>query len=87
MKNFRFRYRQLGGHVHVRIFSGRARHMTHARLGELVFDESEWLLFVGCLKAHGDVSVEVVHEDEPLPTGQLAIERIRDAAKALEPSP
>jgi hypothetical protein len=41
--------------------------MTHAKLGHLGFDEDEWPLFTGCLKPHGDVSVQVVHEDEPQP--------------------
>lgn len=76
MRNFRLRYQIAGGHVHVRVFSGRTRHFTHAKLGDLVFDVDEWPLFVGCLKAHGDVSVEVVHEDEPVPDGQPAPERI-----------
>jgi hypothetical protein len=70
MKNFRLCYRQLGGHVHVRVFSGSASRMTHA--GDLVFDEHEWPMFVGCLKAHDDTNIEVVHEDEPLPDGQSA---------------
>jgi len=70
MKNFRLRYRILGGHVHVRVFSSRASHMTHSKLGDLVFDLDEWPLFVGCLNPHGNVNVEVVPEDEPLPSGE-----------------
>jgi hypothetical protein len=58
MKNFRVRYHQEGGHVHVRVFSAKARHKTHAKLGDLCYDADEW--FVGCLKAHGDVSFGVV---------------------------
>ena len=61
--HFRFRYRIEGGHVHVRVFSGRDRHMTHGKNGDLVFALDEWPAFLGQC-----ASVEVVHEDDPLPS-------------------
>ncbi len=38
----RFRFQKLGGHYHVRVFTGKAKNMTFARCGELVFSEDEW---------------------------------------------
>ena len=39
---FRIRYKKLGGHYHCRMFSAKAKDMTFAKLGEVVFDESEF---------------------------------------------
>jgi hypothetical protein len=61
--HFRFRYRQLGGHVHVRLFTGEARERTHDHNGTLAFREDEWRIFVGL---HQGDAFEFVHEDEPL---------------------
>lgn len=66
--NFRLRYRVQGGHVHVRLFSGRAREMTHAKCGDLTFRVDEWQPFLACLRCCM-YHVEVVHEDELLPMG------------------
>lgn len=38
----RIYYRQLGGHVHCRVFTGVAKNMTFAKSGDLVFSEGEW---------------------------------------------
>ncbi len=38
----RFRYKKLGGHYHVRVFTSKAMNMTFARCGELTFSEEEW---------------------------------------------
>jgi hypothetical protein len=65
--NFRLRYWLAGGHVHVRLFSGKARNMTHAKCGDLVFRFDEWPSFLACLYCGGNSHVEVVHEDEELP--------------------
>lgn len=35
-------YKKLGGHFHVRCFTGKAKNMTFASNGKLVFDEAEW---------------------------------------------
>ena len=66
--NFRFRWKQEGGHVHVRVFVGRSRNMTHAKSGDLVFSEQEWTWLSEFLRASQETwsGIEVVHEDEPL---------------------
>lgn len=38
----RIRYRQLGGHVHCRVFTGRGEGFAWAKAGDLVFDETAW---------------------------------------------
>ena len=38
----RLRYRQLGGHIHCRVFTAKAPHLTFAKVGDLIFDEREW---------------------------------------------
>jgi hypothetical protein len=40
--HLRLRVKKLGGHYHCRLFSGASATATHARNGELVFDEKEW---------------------------------------------
>lgn len=38
----RLRYRQLGGHVHCRVFTAPFIDHTFAKVGDLIFDEREW---------------------------------------------
>ena len=38
----RIRYKKLGGHYHCRVFTAKAKNMTFAKSGDLVFDEAEW---------------------------------------------
>jgi hypothetical protein len=38
----RIRYKKLGGHIHCRLFTSKAKNLTFGRCGELVFDEQEW---------------------------------------------
>ena len=38
----RIRYRLLGGHVHCRVFTGKAKNMTFAKVGDLIFSQDEW---------------------------------------------
>ena len=38
----RIRYKQLGGHIHCRVFTAKAKNMTFAKVGDLIFSESEW---------------------------------------------
>ena len=33
---------QEGGHIHCRLFSAERKELTHAKNGDLVFDEREW---------------------------------------------
>ena len=42
MTNLRMYFRQLGGHVHVRVFSGKHVTLTHAKNGDLTFSKDEW---------------------------------------------
>ena len=41
MNVFRIRYRKLGGHVHMRMFSAAQPNFTFAKLGDLVCREDE----------------------------------------------
>jgi hypothetical protein len=36
------RYRQMGGHVHCKVYTAPDKDRTFALCGELVFDEREW---------------------------------------------
>ena len=38
----RMRYVIVGGHVHCRLFTAKARNMTFAKCGDLVFSLDEW---------------------------------------------
>ncbi len=38
----RWYYRQLGGHIHVRVFTGKAKNMTFAKCGDLTLSIKEW---------------------------------------------
>lgn len=40
--NLRLYYQTLGGHVHVRVFSGKSKELTHGKNGDLVFSVEEW---------------------------------------------
>ncbi len=40
--HLRVYYRQVGGHVHCRVFSGPSKEKTHAKNGDLTFSEAEW---------------------------------------------
>lgn len=57
--NIRIRYRKVGGHFHCRVFTAKAKNMTFARCGELVFNEAEWLDLRDMLNS----AVEFVPED------------------------
>lgn len=39
--DLKYKWRKLGGHVHVRVFTG-VPGFTYAKAGDLVFDEKEW---------------------------------------------
>lgn len=38
----KFYFKLLGGHYHVRVFTGESDNMTFASCGQLTFDEREW---------------------------------------------
>ena len=42
MRTFRVRYKQLGGHIHCRVFSAENPFGTFAKLGDLTMDERDW---------------------------------------------
>ena len=42
MTSLRVYYKVLGGHVHCRVFSGKAPDLTHAKNGDLAFSVEEW---------------------------------------------
>jgi len=42
MTSLRVYYKILGGHVHCRVFSGKAPDLTHGKNGDLTFSVEEW---------------------------------------------
>ena len=42
MTYIRIRWKQLGGHIHCRVFTSQNYEGTFANCGTLVFDEREW---------------------------------------------
>lgn len=63
---FRFRYEELGGHTHVRVFAG-ANKAALAKCGDLVFRNDEWSDLVGLIY-HSELTpfgkIEIMKEDE-----------------------
>ena len=69
MTHFRLRWRKLGGHIHVRVFSSEfGADTTHGKNGDLVFREQEWQDLVVLLGrgAMGDKesTVDLIHEHD-----------------------
>jgi hypothetical protein len=56
--HLRLYYRQLGGHVHCRLFSAPQKGVTHAKNGDLVFDEVEWPAVCEAFSRIADVKPE-----------------------------
>lgn len=48
---FRTHPQKIGGHVHVRVFSAPAPHLTYASIGVLVMDDDDYREFVKAFKA------------------------------------
>ena len=57
----RWYWRRLGGHIHVRVFTGVAKNLTFAKCGDLVFDEREWPRVQTILTS----AIEFIHEEAP----------------------
>lgn len=57
----RLRYKQLGGHIHCRMFTAQIYDGTWAKNGDLVFDEKEWPDVQGKLARVGEVLPEAHH--------------------------
>lgn len=57
----RIRYKQLGAHVHCRVFTARGPNQTFAKSGELVFREDEWADVMALFECGG---AEVLREEE-----------------------
>jgi len=55
---FRLYFKQLGGHVHCRLFTAPAIHLTFAKCGDLVFRENEWLAARSAFESIGEVLAE-----------------------------
>jgi hypothetical protein len=65
MTILRFRFQQLGGHVHVRVFTATMFDGTFAKVGDLVFSEQEWPTVMNRLVSGGyELIVQFKHEDE-----------------------
>jgi len=50
MTHFRIRYKQLGGHVHCRLFAGSRQNVTHGKCGDLVMSDDEFADFRDLVK-------------------------------------
>jgi hypothetical protein len=58
---FRMRFKQLGGHIHVRVFES-SNGVTWAKNGELVFDEQSWPAWRSKMDS---LRITVLPEEEP----------------------
>lgn len=57
----RIRYKQLGGHIHCRVFTAKAKNMTFQKHGELVFSVGlQWDMFRDMMHS----AVEFVPEED-----------------------
>ena len=54
---FRVRWRLLGGHYHVRIFSGQHPDGSFTMLGKLILDENDWAALAHILAASDLVTI------------------------------
>jgi hypothetical protein len=63
MTHFRVRWKKLGGHVHVRVFTAGRPALTHGKNGDLVFREDEWEAFLRCFQDRGDDTITILPED------------------------
>ncbi len=62
----RIRYRQLGGHIHCRVFTAPADNRKFGKVGNLIFDEQEWPVVRRdlCAAVNGELAVQILPEDE-----------------------
>lgn len=59
----RFRFKLLGGHVHVRVFAGKSGR-TYGKAGDLIFTQEEWALLSNALNSTDErVRVEILPEE------------------------
>ena len=56
----RIRYKLIGGHVHCRVFTAKAKNLTFAKAGDLTFAHGEWQDVVDVLQS----AVEFLPEDD-----------------------
>lgn len=65
-RHMRVRYKLLGGHYHVSFFTAVTEDQSHAKNGELVFDEAEWKAFSLLLSSQSPfLTVELIDETPP----------------------
>jgi hypothetical protein len=71
MRVMRFRYRHLGAHVYVRVFTGPTVDGTVANCGNLIVDRETWTVFAGSIGEsrtvgddHSRMVLQIRHEDE-----------------------
>lgn len=60
--NLRLYFLTLGGHVHVRVFSGKSKELTHGKNGDLVFSVEEWPAMYAKLTSIAEVLPETRRE-------------------------
>jgi hypothetical protein len=62
----RIRYRQLGGHIHCRVFTALADNRNFGKVGNLIFSEDEWPTVRRdlCAAVNGELVVQILPEDE-----------------------
>jgi len=63
MTHFILRWKQLGGHVHVRMFTSKFLTLTHGGNGSLVFLQAEWESFLRCFQDRGTDTITVIPEE------------------------
>lgn len=61
--HFKLYWKQLGGHVHVRVFSAADTRLTHGKNGDLCFRPDEWEAFLKCFQDRHTDTITVLPED------------------------
>jgi hypothetical protein len=63
MTHFLLRWKKLGGHVRVRVFTSSHEAMTHGKNGDLIFQGQEWEAFLRCFQDRGTDTITIIPED------------------------
>jgi len=56
----RMRYEIIGGHVHCRLFTAKAKNMTFVKCGDLTFSLDEW----ESVRDQLETAIEIIPEDQ-----------------------
>lgn len=64
--HLRIRYKRLGGHVHMRLFTAPHADHTHAKIGDLCVSLDEWLYFMEMFAQHKEITLVDEIDGQPV---------------------